>query len=85
MQPASLSIACFSLTTLSTHKQSQKNGVGLAAPQVNRSLRVFVMDGEDKPEVQQNGVGIQELEIIVNPRVIEVTHSFEHEKYTYKA
>jgi len=49
----------------------QAEGVGLAAPQVNQSIRLFIIDatpyGEDKPEL----VGFKK--VFVNPYIIEET------------
>ncbi len=55
------------------------NGVGLAAPQVNRSIRVFVMDSsqifanmkdddDDKKEVYPDDPGIKK--IFINPHIV---------------
>jgi peptide deformylase len=55
------------------------NGVGLAAPQINRDIRLFVMDSaqifanmddEDREEEKYpDGPGIKQ--VFINPRIIE--------------
>ena len=49
----------------------EANGVGLAAPQVNRSLRMAVV--ETMPEYDEEGVpieGTRELFVLVNPEIV---------------
>ena len=54
------------------------NGVGLAAPQVNKPIRLFVMDSaqifanrdEDEDEKYPDAPGIKQL--FINPRVVEL-------------
>ena len=48
------------LTTL-----EYKNGLGLSAPQVNRSIRLFVMDGEER------------VRVVANPKVLEACTLWE--------
>lgn len=47
----------------------QSEGVGLAAPQVNQSIRLFIVDaspyGEDKPELKEF------RKIFINPSIVE--------------
>lgn len=47
------------------------HGVGLAAPQVGRSLRVVVVDvaGDDEPS---------DLLVMINPVIVESSHDAEH-------
>lgn len=55
-----------------------KNGVGLAAPQVNQSLRLAVI--ETLPELDEEGKeieGTRELFVIINPEVVWASRRLE--------
>jgi peptide deformylase len=45
------------------------NGVGLAAPQIGKSIRVFVIDGE--PMDEENLAGFKK--VFINPEILEET------------
>ena len=44
-------------------------GVGLAAPQVGKSLRVFVIDSTPMEEEEENGNGLKKA--FINPEIVE--------------
>ncbi|HJH60038.1 MAG TPA: peptide deformylase [Bacteroidetes bacterium] len=46
-------------------------GVGLAAPQINKSIRLFVIDTDSFSEKYPEGKGIKK--VFVNPEIIEVS------------
>ena len=50
------------------------NGVGLAAPQVNLPLRIFVVDGAPMEDALEDGESMQDFrKVFINPRKIEET------------
>ena len=52
-------------------------GIGLAAPQVSESLRLFVVHVEEDPDVENNAVGVNDntipglgrIHVMINPRI----------------
>lgn len=63
--------------TLATQKEPE--GVGLAAPQIGKSLRVFIANYSPSA-VGENGVGFNR--IVINPEILEVSHIKTKEKKT---
>lgn len=46
-------------------------GCGLAAPQINKSIRLFVIDTDDFKEKYPEGAGVKK--VFVNPQIIELS------------
>ena len=46
-------------------------GVGLAAPQINKSIRLFVMDSDPFKDKYPEGAGVKK--VFVNPEIIELS------------
>ena len=51
--------------------QKEPEGVGLAAPQIGKSLRIFVADY--KPSLPSNGKNFQR--VVINPEILEISKS----------
>ena len=54
-----------------TETMYEADGVGLAAPQVNRSIRMFVIDCNPFKETYPEGAGVKGL--FINPEILEET------------
>ena len=46
-------------------------GVGLAAPQINKSIRLFVMDSDPFKDKYPEGAGVKK--VFINPEIIELS------------
>lgn len=53
------------------------NGVGLAAPQIGKSIRLFVIDGSPMEDEEEIAIGLKK--VFINPEIIE--ESEEEEKF----
>jgi peptide deformylase len=53
------------------------HGVGLAAPQVHRSLQIALIEGEEKPSAP--GESARPLTVLINPRLLPVTERMEED------
>jgi peptide deformylase len=53
------------------------HGVGLAAPQVHRSLQIALIDAEDRTEDARRSVAPPS--VLINPRIVPVTEGLEED------
>jgi len=58
---------------LETLRTSERPGVGLAAPQIGKNVRMIVLESEGWKNDKEELVGVIPLKILLNPEVIKVS------------
>lgn len=55
----------------------ESRGIGLAAPQVHRSLQILVIEAEENPDASKGSA--RPLTVLINPRIIPMTDQMEED------